>query len=451
MIVDPQLRVSNKTISFQPTTRTYIKDQPILGYTDIVNEENQVYPFVNKEEKVPIIDNHINMIPLPRTHTMPHYFGCPCNHCRALLNVRQLYEETKLENEKAFMQIKAHNFQQKKLQLQNEVKDLLEFKNKMERMTETQKKKHKKRRKMFDERDYNLMFQLQQSQKDLNELVIGKKNQQTEKFLTDNELLNGRLNALESNQLNNQWKDHYQKIDKIHEKRTQGLENYVKNQADQHRQWLQKYNDWYQTVIDNQQEQQQQMHEMLSKAYNWNPYTQSYNQPQQQYQPQEHDFSRDSQENTDRNHVPNMRQSAGGGAQNLPESYEKISPYFNPFWNPTVPMPYPVQSPKKETFPPVIDKDNYRSQPTRQSQPVGFLNAVKGSNSKDIPPHPKYSTYWKVLNEDNSLREKAYDFDERLNYFLPPLRDEGKNTKYIYPTVLSNDALLTAKGVVPRI
>lgn len=48
------------------------------------------------------------------------------------------------------------------------------------------------------------------------------------------------------------------------------------------------------------------------------------------------------------------------------------------------------------------------------------------------------------------MREKAYDFDERLNYFLPPLRDEGKNTNYIYPTVLSKDALLTAKGVVPR-
>ena len=117
MIVDPSLRVSNKTISFQPTTRTYVKDQPILGYTDIVNEENQVYPFINKEEKVPIIDNHINMIPLPRTYTMPHYFGCPCNHCRSLLSIKHHYEETKLENDKAFMQIKAHNFNQKKLQL----------------------------------------------------------------------------------------------------------------------------------------------------------------------------------------------------------------------------------------------------------------------------------------------------------------------------------------------
>jgi len=40
--------------------------------------------------------------------------------------------------------------------------------------------------------------------------------------------------------------------------------------------------------------------------------------------------------------MPNMRSSQNGGNNNLPESYEKISPYFNPFWNPNVPMPYPV-------------------------------------------------------------------------------------------------------------
>ena len=32
---------------------------------------------------------------------------------------------------------------------------------------------------------------------------------------------------------------------------------------------------------------------------------------------------------------------------------------------------------------------------------------------------------------------------------MPPLREEGKNTK-LYPVVLSKDAILTAKGVVPR-
>ena len=48
------------------------------------------------------------------------------------------------------------------------------------------------------------------------------------------------------------------------------------------------------------------------------------------------------------------------------------------------------------------------------------------------------------------MKEKVLNYDERLKYFLPPLRDEGKNTKYIYPTVISNDALLTAKGVMPR-
>ena len=48
------------------------------------------------------------------------------------------------------------------------------------------------------------------------------------------------------------------------------------------------------------------------------------------------------------------------------------------------------------------------------------------------------------------MKEKAIDYDDRLNYFLPPLRDEGKNTNFIYPTVLSNDAILTSKGILPR-
>ena len=75
-----------------------MKDAPILGYTDVVNEENQVYPFINKDEKVPIIDNHVNVVPLPRTYTVPHYFGCPCNYCRTMLNYKQNYEAVKQEN-----------------------------------------------------------------------------------------------------------------------------------------------------------------------------------------------------------------------------------------------------------------------------------------------------------------------------------------------------------------
>lgn len=61
---------------------------------------------------------------------------------------------------------------------------------------------------------------------------------QTEKFLTDNEQLNERINILESNQLNNQWKDHYQKIDRVHDKRTKRVENHVKEQAEKHNKWL---------------------------------------------------------------------------------------------------------------------------------------------------------------------------------------------------------------------
>ena len=49
------------------------------------------------------------------------------------------------------------------------------------------------------------------------------------------------------------------------------------------------------------------------------------------------------------------------------------------------------------------------------------------------------------------MKEKAIDYDERLDYFLPPLREEGRtNNKYLYPTVLSNDAILTSKGIIPR-
>jgi len=114
-------------------------------------------------------------------------------------------------------------------------------------------------------------------------------------------------------------------------------------------------------------------------------------------------------------------------------------------------MPYPVKAPRAETFP---ESPSYRSNhgiaPGAKSMAPGVVNALKTNNSKSIPPHPKYTTYWQALNDDGTLKDKAYEFDERLNYFLPPLRDEGKNTKFIYPTVISKDAILTAKGVVPR-
>jgi len=32
------INVSNKTISAHPTTRTYVKEIPVLGYSDVVNE-----------------------------------------------------------------------------------------------------------------------------------------------------------------------------------------------------------------------------------------------------------------------------------------------------------------------------------------------------------------------------------------------------------------------------
>ena len=116
-------------------------------------------------------------------------------------------------------------------------------------------------------------------------------------------------------------------------------------------------------------------------------------------------------------------------------------------------MPYPVKAPKPETFP---DSPSYRSKQggiaagAARGMAPSVVQTMKTNNSKSIQAHPKYTTYWQVMKEDGSLKDKAYEFDERLNYFLPPLRDEGKNTKFIYPTVISKDAILTAKGVVPR-
>ena len=90
--MESSMYISNKTVATQPTTRTYIKDIPVLGYTDVVNEQNRVYPFVDKEKKVPIVDNHVNYYPMPRTYSVPHYFGCPCAQCRHLAQMRSSYE-----------------------------------------------------------------------------------------------------------------------------------------------------------------------------------------------------------------------------------------------------------------------------------------------------------------------------------------------------------------------
>lgn len=41
-----------------------MKDIPVMQYADIVNQENKAYPFVNKGEKVPIVDKHVNYVPM---------------------------------------------------------------------------------------------------------------------------------------------------------------------------------------------------------------------------------------------------------------------------------------------------------------------------------------------------------------------------------------------------
>lgn len=149
------------------------------------------------------------------------------------------------------MEIKKQQFLRQKKQLQEEVAELLRQKEKIERVTAQEKKKHKERRKIFDDKDYNLMYQLQQSQKELNGLVMAKKATQTDKFLSENEVLNERIDVLENNLLNNQWKDHYSKIDKVHQDKTQRMEKYVKTQAKQHKKWLKDYNEWYEDMVDN--------------------------------------------------------------------------------------------------------------------------------------------------------------------------------------------------------
>ena len=55
---------------------------------------------------MPIIDKHINVLPLPRTYSIPHYFGCPCTQCRQMTSMRDMYERTKQDNEEAFLTLK---------------------------------------------------------------------------------------------------------------------------------------------------------------------------------------------------------------------------------------------------------------------------------------------------------------------------------------------------------
>ena len=44
-------------------------------------------------------------------------------------------------------------------------------------------------------------------------------------------------------------------------------------------------------------------------------------------------------------------------------------------------------------------------------------------------PHENYKQYWSAIKEDPSLKDRALKDDDRLKYFLPPLRPEGKDTK----------------------
>jgi hypothetical protein len=80
-----------------------------------------------------------------------------------------------------------------------EMREIINFKNKMETLAAIEKKKHKQRKQIFDEKDFNIMFQMQQAQKDLNKLVTTQKMAQTENFLKENEKINERISVLESN------------------------------------------------------------------------------------------------------------------------------------------------------------------------------------------------------------------------------------------------------------
>lgn len=95
--------LKTQRVGTKPTTRTYIGQAPILGYSDVVNEENQVYPFFKKDQKVPIIDTHINRfdpyhVPVPGAYPYGSWTpGVPPRKCLTLLNY-QLFNNQQLLN-----------------------------------------------------------------------------------------------------------------------------------------------------------------------------------------------------------------------------------------------------------------------------------------------------------------------------------------------------------------
>ena len=110
----------------------------------------------------------------------------------------------------------------------------------MESITEEERQKHKIKKQIFDDTDYKIMGQIQQNQKELNTLIIDQKLKQTEDFLEDNTSLAKKIELIESNQINQYWKNKYKKKDKLHAQRTKNMEKYVKRQAKKHQRWLDK-------------------------------------------------------------------------------------------------------------------------------------------------------------------------------------------------------------------
>lgn len=107
-----------------------------------------------------------------------------------------------------------------------------------------------------------------------------------------------------------------------------------------------------------------------------------------------------------------MQQTGGDG-----DDGDEISPMFNPFWNPKIPMPYPLKKIKEETLP-LMREEGMQSpmayqQKRRKADNMG-QNRESGIMSPNdyrlqggiaqseyverrVPVHPKYATYWKVL------------------------------------------------------
>jgi len=95
-------------------------------------------------------------------------------------------------------------------------------------MTAREKAKHKKRKKIFDDKDLNIMQGMQEAQRELNDLIMNHKLKQTEKYQSEQDALREKLEAAESNEINQHWKRHFKKIDDVHAKRNQKLEGFVK-------------------------------------------------------------------------------------------------------------------------------------------------------------------------------------------------------------------------------